>query len=73
MGTPLLWGVAGERVHGVPRDVGVDEDQPAHPGEHLGQAGLQLHAAQRVPAQIQEVQMRDVGDDGPNLATPKYR
>jgi len=65
-----LGGVAGERVHRVPGDARVDEDQPPHPGEHLGQAGLQLRAAQRVLAQVQEVQVGDVGDNGPDLAAP---
>lgn len=54
-------------MHGVPADLRVDEHEPSDPGEDVGHAGLQLHAAQRVHAQVEEVQARDVGDDGANL------
>ena len=63
--------VSCERVHAVPADVCVDEDKLPDPGEHLGRAGLQLDAPQRVHAQIEEVQVGDVGNDGADLATPK--
>lgn len=55
-------------MHTVPADVCVIEDEMSDPEEYLGHAGLQLHAAQRVHAQVQEVQVRDVGNDGADLA-----
>ena len=64
-----LWCVSCERVHGVPGDVCVDQDKLSDPEEDLGHAGLQLGAAQRVHAQVQEVQVGGVGDDGADLAT----
>lgn len=64
----LLWGVLRECVHRVPADLCVDEDEPPHSGEDVGHAGLQLHAAQRVHAQVEEVQARDAGDDGADLS-----
>lgn len=47
-----LWRVPSERVHRVPADLCVDEDKSSDPGEDVGHAGLQLHAAQWVHAQI---------------------
>lgn len=67
----LLWRMLCEFVHGVPADVGVDEDKLSNLGENLSHAGLQLYAAQRVHAQIEEVQVGDVGNDGADLATHK--
>lgn len=67
----LLWCVLCQCVHGVPADVCVNEDKLPDPGEHLGHAGLQLDAPQRVHAQIEEVQVGDVCNDGADLATPK--
>lgn len=61
-----------ECVHGVPADVCVNEDKLSDPGENLSHAGLQLYAAQRVHAQIEEVQVGDAGNDGADLATHKH-
>ena len=41
-------------------------------GEDVSHAGLQLPAAQRVHAQIEEVQVGDVGDNGADLVTRKH-
>lgn len=49
-----------EGVHSVPADVGVDEDKSSDSGENFSHAGLQLHATQRVLAQVEEVQVGDV-------------
>lgn len=68
----LLWCVLCECVHGVPADVCVNEDKFPDPAEDLGHAGLQLYAAQRVHAQVEEVQVGDVGHDGADLATHKH-
>lgn len=56
----LLWCMLCECVHSVPANVGVDEDKSSDSGENVGHAGLQLHAAQRVHAQIEEVQVGNV-------------
>ena len=63
----LLRCVLCERVHGVPADLCIIEDKSSDSGENLGHAGLQLYAAQRVHAQVQEVQVGDVGNDGADL------
>lgn len=68
----LLWCILCECVHSVPADVCVNEDKSSDSGENLGHAGLQLHAAQRVHAQVQEVQVGDVGNDGADLVTHKH-
>lgn len=68
----LLWCVLCECVHSVPADVCVNEDKFPDPAEDLGHAGLQLYAAQRVHAQVEEVQVGDVGHDGADLATHKH-
>lgn len=60
-----------ERVHIVPADLRVDEDEPADAAEDLGPSELQLHLVQRVHAQVEEIQVRDVGHDGTDLATHK--
>lgn len=62
-----------ECVHRVPTDVCVDQDKSPDPGENLSHAGLQLHAAQRVRAQIEEVQVGDVGNNSADLATHTNR
>jgi len=62
----------GERVHAVPADVCVDEEKLSDPEEHLRQAGLQLYAAQRVHAQIEDVQVGDVGNNVADLGTKKH-
>lgn len=63
----LLRHVPCEHVHGVPADVRVNEDEFADPAEDLGGGGHQLDAAQRVHAQIEEIQVGDVGHDGADL------
>lgn len=60
-------------MHGVPADMRVIEDELSDPTEHVCHAGLQMHAAQRVHAQIEEVQVRDVGHDGADLETVETR
>lgn len=61
-----------ERVHSVPADLRVNEDEFPDPAEDLSHAGVQLYATQRVHAQIEEVQVGDVGHNGADLATHKH-
>lgn len=56
-------------MHAVPAYVCVNKDQSSEPGENVSHARLQLHATQRVHAQIEEVQVGDVGHNGADLAT----
>lgn len=60
-----------ERVHSVPANVGVDEDESSDSGENVSHAGLQLHAAQRVHAQIEEVQVGNVWNNCADLLARK--
>lgn len=60
-----------EGVHSFPADVGVYEDKSSDSGENVSHAGLQLHAAQRVHAQIKEVQVGDVCNNRADLVTRK--
>lgn len=62
-----------ECVHARPAEVCVNEDEFSDPAENLGHAGLQLCAAQRVHAQVEEVQVGGVGHDGADLATHKQQ
>lgn len=68
----LLWSVPGERVHSLPADLRVNQDEFPDPAEDLSHPGVQLHATQRVHAQIEEVQVGDVGHNGADLATHKH-
>lgn len=58
-----------ESVHGLPADLRVDEDQLSDPGENLTHAGLQLNTTQGVHAQVEEVQVGNVRNNGADLAT----
>lgn len=62
-----------QRVHRVPADLGVDENESPDSGENIRHAGVQLHAAQGVHAQVEEVQVRDAGDDGADLQKNKRK
>lgn len=59
-------------MHGVPADMCVNQDKPSDPGEDVSHAGLQLHAIQRVHAQVKEVQVGDIGHNGADL-NRKYK
>lgn len=67
----LLGHVPCEHVHSVPVDLCVDEDKLANTAEDLSPSWLQFHAVQRVHAQVEEIQVWDVGHDGADLATHK--
>lgn len=69
----LLGHVACEHVHSVPADLRVNEDEPADAAKDFCPSWFQLHLAQRVHAQVEEIQVRDVGDNGADLATHKSR
>lgn len=49
----------------------VDKNKLADVTEDVGRGGIQRHPLQRVRAQVQEVQMGDVGDDGADLTNTK--
>lgn len=66
-----LWRVLREHVHRVPADVRVDKNKLADVTEDPGRARIQLHPPQRVRAQVEEVQVRDVGHDGADLTNTK--
>lgn len=65
----LLWCMLRECVHSVPADVCVNQDKSSNPGENVSHAGLQLHAVQWVHAQVEEVQVGDIGHNCADLAT----
>lgn len=69
----LLGHVLRECVHSVPADLRVNEDEPADAAEDFGPSWFQLHLAQRVHAQVEKIQVRDVGHNGADLATRKSR
>lgn len=67
----LLWCVLREGVHRVPADLCVYEDKSPDSGENVRHAGLQLHPTQRIHAQVEKVQVGDVGNNGANLVMMK--
>lgn len=67
----LLWHVPCERVHSVPADLRVNEDESADAAEDFGPSWFQLHLVQRVHAQVEEIQVRDVGHNSADLAIRK--
>lgn len=59
----LLRYLRGEQHHGIPGHPGVVEDEASDPGKAFGTARLNGHFCQGVRAQVQELQVGDVGHD----------
>lgn len=65
----LLGHLLGEQQHGVPGYLGVVEDEAADSGEGFSTPRLKGHSCQRVRAQVEELQVGNVGDDFTDLKT----
>lgn len=65
----LLWHVPCEVKDSVPGHLCVVEDQTPHMREGFAAVGPQRNAGQRVEAQVEEIQVGDVGDDLTDLQT----
>lgn len=58
-----------ELHHGVPGHLSVVEDEASDPGKGFGAPRIEGHPCQGVGAQIQELQVGDVGHDFMDLET----
>lgn len=67
----LLRYLPSEQQHGIPGHLSVVEDKATDPGKGFGTPWLEGHSCQRVGAQVQERQVRDVGYNFTDLKITK--
>lgn len=65
----LLRYLPSEQQHSIPGHLSVVEDKASNPGKGFGTPRLEGHSSQRVGAQVQELQVRDVGHNFTDLKT----